>query len=56
MIEIGKSKGAKRSGTLEKGKKVIPDGNILFSKKAYMFLASHCNAYYSDAEGYQVWD
>lgn len=40
----------------QKAKKLIPGGNQLLSKRAEMFLPEQWPAYYSRAEGCEVWD
>ena len=40
----------------KRGKRVIPGGNMLLSKRAEMFLPNQWPAYYSKAQGCSVWD
>ena len=40
----------------QRAKQVIPGGNMLLSKRAEMFLPDHWPAYFSRAEGCNVWD
>jgi glutamate-1-semialdehyde 2,1-aminomutase len=40
----------------KRAKKIIPDGNMLLSKRAEMFLPEHWPTYFSKAKGCKVWD
>jgi glutamate-1-semialdehyde 2,1-aminomutase len=40
----------------KRGKRVIPGGNMLLSKRAEMFLPERWPAYFSKAKGCRVWD
>ena len=41
---------------LYKGKKIIPGGNMLLSKRPEMFLPDQWPSYFSKAKGCKVWD
>jgi len=41
---------------LKKGKKIIPGGSLLFSKKSELFLHDEWPSYFSKAKGSDVWD
>jgi glutamate-1-semialdehyde 2,1-aminomutase len=57
--ELARNEGASM-GTGQKlwkrAKRVIPGGNMLLSKRAEMFLPEQWPAYFSKAQGCQVWD
>ena len=39
-----------------KAKKIIPGGNMLFSKRAELFLPDNWMSYYSRSSGSYLWD